>query len=235
MAVKVASYLCLVVPATALSGLWTAARPAVLAPCHASRAPPPCARNGDSDEPRVDFDESGEQCVVSEAGSSCIEVDISEAIPLDGVDEERRRRSPGLWNNFYDMSTADFKKPFDAARGSGFPSFSGGEDGSINVPSPWDEVMRRSPGIQRNFWDMSTEDFKKPFVTPNGAAPVEVGSSVTSGFQAPAGFGAETPISAPAEVTGLKTRVTQLEQSNAQLKASLSEMRARLKALEGEA
>ena len=37
------------------------------------------------------------------------------------IDEERRSRSPGLQNNFYEISTADFKRPHGMPRGVAAP------------------------------------------------------------------------------------------------------------------
>ena len=51
------------------------------------------------------------------------------------IDDERRSRSPGLQNNFYDLSTADFKKPH-GVRGSFAPE-----------PSPPDSGMQGGGGM----------------------------------------------------------------------------------------
>jgi len=32
------------------------------------------------------------------------------------IDDDRRNRSPGLKNNFYDVPTSDFKRPWTGAR-----------------------------------------------------------------------------------------------------------------------
>ena len=37
------------------------------------------------------------------------------------IDQERRGRSPGIQNNFYEVSQADFKKPYGAAPGTASP------------------------------------------------------------------------------------------------------------------
>ena len=42
----------------------------------------------------------------------------SRAIPK--IDDEMRNRAPGLQNNFYDTSTADFKRPYGG--GGGVPA-----------------------------------------------------------------------------------------------------------------
>ena len=99
--------LALVLPALALQGVaWTASRPALLAQCTPLRCAPLCLRQGGSGDHWVDFDDSGDECVVSDAGSSCLEADVSAPMPIDGLDRHPHRRSPGLQNNFYDVSTS---------------------------------------------------------------------------------------------------------------------------------
>ena len=51
------------------------------------------------------MNEEADECVISEAGSSCISAGVPRRGVTPPVDEERRRRSPGLMNNFYDIST----------------------------------------------------------------------------------------------------------------------------------
>eukprot|EP00316_Scyphosphaera_apsteinii_P005721 CAMPEP_0119308284 /NCGR_PEP_ID=MMETSP1333-20130426/9903_1 /TAXON_ID=418940 /ORGANISM="Scyphosphaera apsteinii, Strain RCC1455" /LENGTH=271 /DNA_ID=CAMNT_0007312015 /DNA_START=38 /DNA_END=856 /DNA_ORIENTATION=+ len=104
----IAGVVCMVVPAV---GLQVAARPTPhllhIWPCASSRCAPPRVLNEE------------EECVVSDAGSSCISRgSVPDCDVPPPVDEERRRRSPGLQNNFYDISTADFKRPYGASRGA---------------------------------------------------------------------------------------------------------------------
>ncbi|KAH8050083.1 hypothetical protein JL722_11618 [Aureococcus anophagefferens] len=49
--------------------------------------------------------------------------------PQPAVDEDRRNRSPGLQQNFYETSTADFKRPYGAPRGAAPPPPNGGGSG----------------------------------------------------------------------------------------------------------
>ena len=49
--------------------------------------------------------------------------------PRPAVDEDRRNRSPGLQQNFYETSTADFKRPYGAPRGAAPPPPNGGGSG----------------------------------------------------------------------------------------------------------
>lgn len=39
-------------------------------------------------------------------------------VPPPSIDEERRARSPGLKNNFFDTSTSDFKRPYGSPPGA---------------------------------------------------------------------------------------------------------------------
>eukprot|EP00966_Prymnesium_polylepis_P099266 2298906-Prymnesium_polylepis.1 len=48
--------------------------------------------------------------------------------PPPPIDQERRNRSPGLKNNFYEISTADFKRPYGMRGGGGG---GGGMDGGM--------------------------------------------------------------------------------------------------------
>ena len=140
------------------------------------------------------------------------------------IDDERLNRSPGMTNNFYDSSTADFKQPFSvgapapgapvaaAAGTSAHPAISRkapptdrglyavGEEtpmpgrekeyaeyqrqleeyqqsqpaGEANVaparaPTIDDERRNKSPGMVKNFYDLDTADFKRPYGMPAGA------------------------------------------------------------------
>ena len=125
------------------------------------------------------------------------------------IDDERRGRSPGIQHNFYDIPTADFKKPHTWAKGghswtnTAKPQSAPGapvqdEEASWNhdawfqsqqaqaeaqqqaaaaaaAPGPArakpaidDERQRRSPGIEHNFYDIPTADFKKPHTWAKG-------------------------------------------------------------------
>jgi len=106
---------CLLVPALGLQGL--ASRPALLA-SHAAcfRCAPLRAVQGDG-EIRIDIDDMGDECVITDAGSTCLDADVAGPIRIDGLDEERRspltpRRSPGLVSDFSAFSTDDFKMPY---------------------------------------------------------------------------------------------------------------------------
>ena len=47
----------------------------------------------------------------------------------NGIDDDRRNRSPGLYNNFYDAPTADFKQPYTPGRGPPSTNAPGGGGG----------------------------------------------------------------------------------------------------------
>ena len=49
--------------------------------------------------------------------------------PRPAIDEDRRNRSPGMQHNFYETSTADFKRPYGAPRGAAPPPPNGGGSG----------------------------------------------------------------------------------------------------------
>ena len=131
------------------------------------------------------------------------------------IDEERRSRSPGLSNNFYEISTSDFRTPYGMPKGSASPmpeleepqmpqvefgaespapgreaefaayqaqyGGQGAAQGSGGYspppPPPIDEERRsRSPGMAKNFYDIPTSDFKTPYGMPAGSgapAPME--------------------------------------------------------------
>merc|ERR1719174_2738230 len=48
------------------------------------------------------------------------------------------------------------------------------------APPVEEERQRRSPGLARNFFDLSTDDFKKPYVAPAGHPEPSAGSSPPS-------------------------------------------------------
>lgn len=155
--------LCLVVPALGLQSL-VVTRSALLTPCITNRcALPRAAAQGG--EGWVDVDDSGDECVVSGEGWSCIS-DVAGPIGVDGTragldagrrnrspvigspdtDEGRHRRSPGMMGNFNDLSIEDFKKPY------------GAKDGTES------EVPDFAPVA-------STSDFKMPYVAKDASVP----------------------------------------------------------------
>jgi hypothetical protein len=117
------SLLCLVAPAMGLYNLAVLpSRSALLIPCATARCAPPLAL-GNGDEAWVDITEDGEECVLSDAGATCLEADVAGPIRFDELDldrrargpateDERRRRSPGMIHDFGVSSTEDFKRPY---------------------------------------------------------------------------------------------------------------------------
>lgn len=186
--------LSMVVPAAGFVNLLTLSRPPPIslytvatgrtAPLHALSKRP---------ESWVDFDESGDECVITNVGSSCLEAEISDPAPIDGADEEVRRRSPGQYRNFQDISTDAFKRPFQAPspqpppaaapapmQGKAIPSFPFFSSGSLSgsdvqydqqyasmstagANAPLEERRRFSPGLARDFSELSNEDFRRPY------------------------------------------------------------------------
>jgi len=113
---------------------------------------------------------------------------------------------------------------------------SGADGMGGNAPPPVDAERRnRSPGIGRNFYDVSTADFKRPH---GGGEPPAPEGPPSANAQASAGYGAE-PIrpTARAQDDELEARVARLERSNAQLEIALSETKetARREAAEARA
>ena len=132
------------------------------------------------------FFEGGEtdehdECVVTDHGSTCLSIE-----PQDGPDsfvpqpigDERLRRSPGIANNFWDMSNEDFRKPWTGNRNPVPPANVVRRGPPANVPPPVvnDQRRARSPGIQNNFYEKSTADFKQPHV-PEAAPSAPTGGS----------------------------------------------------------
>jgi len=154
------------------------------------------------------------------------------------IDQDRRSRSPGLSRNFYEIPTADFKRPhgvrgplppdppppaaappsmafgaespapgrereyqaYQAAQGGAGQSMGGGSSftppASSFTPPPIDQERRnRSPGLSRNFYEISTSDFKRPHgmrgpMPPEAPPPSAAAPPMTFGAQAPAsGYG----------------------------------------------
>lgn len=147
--------------ATPVLGFAVPARAALLAPCAISRrCVPPIAREN-PEEHWVEFDESGDECVVSNAGSSCMEADVAGPVRIDQIDDQRRsrfpqdgaRRSPGFQGL---SSTNDFKKPFDgSARGNPAPQEPRADVEPARTPPQ--ERPRSSPGFI-GFQDRSTHE-----------------------------------------------------------------------------
>ena len=146
---------------------------------------------------------------------------LSMQSPNPPIDGDRRSRSPGLQNNFYDVPTSDFKRPFgsgpappdeamassasyeDVSNGDGgypAPAAFGAEssmpgreqqyrpqasglggmggtgdgyaEGGYSGASIDEERRRRSPGLQKNFYDTPTSDFKRPYGSAGRSAPL---------------------------------------------------------------
>lgn len=58
-----------------------------------------------------------------------------------GIDDDRRNRSPGMRNNFYDKSTADFKRPHGMSGGAAYQ-----EDAPAwRLQDEEDSMMRQQP------------------------------------------------------------------------------------------
>ena len=186
------------------------------------------------------------------APAACRAPTTTNAMPRNGppLDADRKMRSPGMQHNFYETSTADFKRPYGAPPGApvgpgpdagpyvgGSPPPSaaerakkasaaearvaavatgaaaakekglrranslyevgeetpmpgrekeyeaymqaytgnlpnaGGEGTSSPRPAVDEDRRNRSPGLQQNFYETSTADFKRPYGAPRGAAP----------------------------------------------------------------
>jgi len=155
-------------------------RPARLAPCAVSRCAvslslddelPDEVRSNDDDllaKQRASFekayaqDEQGE-CFMTDLGSTPLQFEPSTDAPAPSVSapisDERRQRSPGIANNFWDMSNEEFRKPWTGPRVSGQPSPAGQKaKASADVP-PHVGDERQAPGLQDN--DQSTADVKQ--------------------------------------------------------------------------
>merc|ERR1719174_229834 len=209
--------------------------------------------------------EATDECVITDAGSSCFTIDGLDPPPID---EERHRKSPGIQNNFYDTSTDEFKRPYgtpgapSGSSGMSLPGFGAespmpgrekeyeaykagqpvGADGGADAaqlerpdgldPPPIDEERRRkSPGVACNFWDLSTDDFKRPWGTTSGGT---TSGGTPAGPVSPASA-SPAPAAARDESSGLPARVALLESSNERLKLTLSEVIEREEAAKREA
>ena len=194
---------CLVAPAFGMQGLMTASRPALRASCTADRrCAPLCALHGDDEESRIDIDDLGDECFITNAGASCIGADDSSIDMADGLDAEppppqmplnaegRQRSSPGMTTNFVSSSTEDFKKPYVPPSEVAEPAVNRLDREPHQQSSQSDERgQRRYPGLMNNFLSSSTEDFKKRSVPVAEPAMAGVRGSVrgTSG-RSPASF-----------------------------------------------
>jgi hypothetical protein len=111
------------VTALHLPALATTSLPVSMAQCTAGlRCAPICAQIGDDDSANDDlmreaqrrhFELSAELNCGETVESFTRSFEVNPVRPLIG--EERRRRSPGISNNFYDSSTEDFIKPWSGA------------------------------------------------------------------------------------------------------------------------
>lgn len=256
--VKLALVIMLVTPAaTLMHGLVT--RSALLAPCTTFRCAAPRVQIDDPDENWMPSDEEmmahqrahfeqqmgeGDECVVSDAGTTCLNAMDTPDVPNDfaerpPIDDERHQRSPGMANNFYDLSNEDFRRPYGMASGS---DAGGGwaasqsppasrPDATYNyVPPPIDEErLARSPGIARNFWDMPQSEFKKPWGESSYAPSPQAPPPAKPAFRQPV---AETGGMMASEVSNLHESNSRLEQALVDAMAREEALAQRLKALE---
>jgi hypothetical protein len=167
-------------PSMALQGLLaTASRPAVAA-CAVQRcAPLRALGSGENSDDWVDFDDTNEECILTEAGSTCfsVEADVTNPIRVDGLDSalrtrslQNQRRSPGLHNDFSDFSTSDFKKPYgtsDPTPAAPAPQAQPIQ-GSGALPS--DAGRARRPALV-SFDKLSTAEFMQPYMEGGAPAP----------------------------------------------------------------
>lgn len=96
----------------------TAARPAFFV---AYRCAPPRAQLGDG-ESYVNFDDSGDECLISDHGSTCMDADVASPIRIGALDEGRRSRSPPTEMvpfSFESPTAKQTEQPFEEAAGSG--------------------------------------------------------------------------------------------------------------------
>ena len=93
---------------------------------------------------------------------------------------------------------------------------------------------RRSPGLESDFSDLPTADFKRPLDAREDGARPKAGADVA------AGYGIASPIhwtdrggqSMSIESDQLQARLAQLERSNEQLVTAVADLRARAEAAE---
>ena len=198
---------------TGLHRLVNVPRPALLAA--ASRCAQPLANFDAPDNTPVNPDE----CVISEAGSTCMPVDVS-----DGIDAPNWQ---GQQRNFY-QSYTDYMPPVEFGAESAIPGrekeYEAFKAQSGNGPAPMQsypaqsypvdgERRKRSPGLARDFSAMSNEDFRRPYGTSGPSdnmvvPPLRVppatreGSATRDGSparSAPSAAQAPPPVTAPAD------------------------------------
>ena len=92
--------------------------------------------------PGISLPESVEQLAMPEAGAAQGGFVSASPQPAPPIDEERRGKSPGLQNNFYDISTADFKRPHGMP--AGYPDFD--EVAGATQPASVDADAERAKG-----------------------------------------------------------------------------------------
>jgi hypothetical protein len=164
-----------VMPSLALQGLLaTVSRPAV-AQCAVQRCAPLRALGSDENAGDwVDFDDTNEECVITEAGSTCFSVasDVTDPIRVDGLDSALRtrslsnqRRSPGLHNDFSASSTSDFKKPYGTSDPTPAPQAQPIQ--GVPAPNPTRGAPARRPAPV-SFDRLSTADFMQPYIEGGG-------------------------------------------------------------------
>ena len=61
------------------------------------------------------------------------------------IDDERRSRSPGLQNNFYDKSNHDFRRPYGTGSGGGDDVMVGYGSMGMEAPPPDQSFGAQSP------------------------------------------------------------------------------------------
>jgi hypothetical protein len=127
-------------------GFMSVSRPAVL-PCTAARrCAPAVARMGD-DENRIDISDTGDECVITPQGASCLEADIAgSSLGYNGMDMD----APGYITH----------EPLDVDQTGSY------EMDGLNPPDNEEERRRRSPGMVNDFTSVSPEDFRKSWTEP---------------------------------------------------------------------
>jgi hypothetical protein len=170
----------------------------VLATSAASRCAAPIALSNPG-EHWVDFDaDSGDECVISDAGSTCMDADVAGPVRFDGLDTERRsrnegqssgRRSPGLARDFFALSNEEFRMPYGSVPDSFTPpQYVERDDAPVfdpnhpirrlkntqpsaqgdSVAGPQDNIQ--VPSTNNNIQVPSTDEFQKPVVQRDNAA-----------------------------------------------------------------
>jgi hypothetical protein len=195
------------VTALHLPALATTSLPVSMAQCTAGlRCAPICAQIGDDDSANDDLMREAQRRHFELQGEEDRGESEERFMPSSGrssmrppIDEERRRRSPGISNNFYDSPTEDFIKPWSGA-GATSPEANAPPSSTMRSrapPSIDEERRRRSPGISNNFWDLSTDDFKKRW---SGAAATPPPTSASTPRPAAAAGGGSLIGSLPSAI-----------------------------------